>query len=166
MSARRLVCSLVVLLALAPGTACGPPVNLIEALEITDVASGWFDAGIVDGKNKIVPSVSFRVRKRGDVRMDRVSLNVLFRHPPVEGTDTEDEWDEVFIQGAPFENGQTQLLVVRADAGYTGERPQSRMDLLQHSQFRDVRARIFGRYGSGQWAQLGLIDVERQLLTP
>lgn len=166
MSARRLAHSLAVLLPLTlMGAACGPPVDLRESLEVSEVTSGWFDAGIVDGKNKIVPSVAFRVRKGDDVRIDRVSLNVIFRHPPAEGSDLEEEWDEVFIQQATFDAGQTPLLVVRADKGYTGEPPQSRLDLLQHSQFRDVRARIFAKYGSGQWAQLDLINVERQLLT-
>lgn len=166
MFARRLVPSLAVVLALVLSAAsCAPAPDLREVLEVTDVTTGWFDAGIVEGRNKIVPSVSFRVRKREDVRLERISLNVLFRHPPVEGAEVEEEWDEVFVQHATFEDGQTPLLVVRADKGYTGEPPQSRLDLLQHSQFRDVRARIYARYGAAQWAQIALLDVDRQLLT-
>jgi hypothetical protein len=164
MIARRLVPSLAVILTFAlSAVSCAPPPNLREALEVTDVTTGWFDAGLVGGLNKIVPSVSFRVRKREDVGLDRISLNVIFRHPPAEGGDTEEEWDEVFIQGARLEDGETQLLVVRTDRGYTGE--QARAELLQHSLFRDVRARIFARYGSGQWVELAVVDVERQLLT-
>jgi hypothetical protein len=164
MIAVRFVPSLAVMLALVlPLASCAPAPDLREALEITDVTTGWFDAGIVGGMNKIVPSITFRVRKREDVRLDRLSLNVIFRHPPAEGANVEEEWDEVFIQGARFENDQTQLLVVRTDRGYTGE--QARAELLQHSLFRDVHARIFARHGSGQWVELGMFDIERQLLT-
>ncbi len=166
MSGGRLVRSLFILLPMAVlAASCRPPVNVKEAVEITEVSSGWFDAGIVEGKNKIVPSVSLRLQKQPDVNLDSVAVNVIFRRPPSEGNE-EEEWDEVFIQNAKFtESNQTPLLVVRAEKGYTGDPPQSRMDLLQHSQFRDVRATIFAKYGSTQWVELGRIDVERQLLT-
>jgi len=39
-----------------------PPVDLKQALQIDVVATGWYDAGIVDGKNKLVPTVSFTVK--------------------------------------------------------------------------------------------------------
>ena len=29
-----------------------------QTLQVTDVAGGWHDVGIVDGKNKLVPSLS------------------------------------------------------------------------------------------------------------
>jgi hypothetical protein len=162
---RRHLPSVALMLALVlPSASCRPAPDLREMLEVTDVTTGWFDAGIVDGRNKIVPSVTFRLRQRGENRVDRVSLNVLFRHPPLEGTDTEEEWDEVYVQSAAFQDGQTPPLVVRTEKGYTGEPPQSRMDLLQHTMFRDVRARVFARYGAGQWVELAVLDVERQLL--
>lgn len=145
---------------------CSQSVDLRESVEIVEISSGWFDAGIVDGKNKIVPSVSFRLQKDEGTDLDGLALNVIFRHPPAEGSTTEDEWDEVFVQNAAFAEGdRTPPLVIRTEKGYTGDPPQSRMDLLQHSMFRDLRARVFAKYGSAQWVELGLIDVERRLLT-
>ena len=47
---------------------------------------------------------------------------------------------------------------------YTGEPPQSRLEMLKNSQFRDVRARIFAKYTGSQWVEIGSIDVQRQLL--
>ena len=145
--------------------ACRPAVDVRESVQLADVTSGWYDAGIVDEKNKIVPSVSFRLRKEEGVDLDGVAINVIFRHPPAEGATTEDEWDEVFVQNVAFSEGQqTPLLAVRTEKGYTGDPPQSRMDLLQHSMFRDVHARVFAKYGSTQWVELGVIPVERRLL--
>lgn len=150
----------------AAAAACAPRVDVKDALEITEPSGGWFDAGIVDGKNKIVPSVTFRLHKKAETSLDSVSVNVAFRHPPAAGATTEDEWDEVFIQTARFSEGaQTPPLVVRAPTGYTGDPPQARSDLLKHSQFRDVRARVYVKYGSTQWVDIGTIDVPRQLIT-
>ena len=38
----------------APALSCGESTNLAQALEVTDSNSGWFDAGISGGRNKIV----------------------------------------------------------------------------------------------------------------
>lgn len=163
MIGRRTVGLGVILLSAVLSASCRAPVDLAETVELVEVSSGWFDAGIVEGgMNKLVPSVSFRLQKREDVRLDGVSLNVIFRHAPDEAG-MEQEWDDVFIQHAAFSDGnQTPVLAVQTEKGYTGE--QSRLELLQHSQFRDVRARVFARSGTG-WVELGVIDVERQLLT-
>jgi hypothetical protein len=163
MFARCSAASLLLAMALAAG--CSRPVDLKQALEVVDPTSGWFDAGIVDGKNKIVPSVTFRLRKQPDVDLSGVALIVQFRRLPLPGTSTDEEGDEVFIQRAEFKNGnETEPLTVRPETGYTGDPPQSRLDLLKHSQFRDVRARILARGTSSQWVEIGTIDVQRQLI--
>lgn len=166
MRARSAVRLLLVLLLPAWLAACATRADVKESIEVVDTAGGWYDAGIVEGKNKIVPTVTFRLRKKGDGNLSAVSLNVAFRHPAVAGSQTEDEWDEVFLQNVQFADGsQTAPLTVRAEKGYTGDPPQSRADLLQHSEFRDVRARIFAKSSGGQWVDLAVIDVPRQLLT-
>ena len=51
------------LLAVLALSSCSKPVDLPKALEVTDVTTGYFDAGIVEGnKNKIVPTISFRLK--------------------------------------------------------------------------------------------------------
>jgi hypothetical protein len=164
---RRSVRALIILFMLALVCAsCGPRVDVKQAVEITETSGGWYDAGIVDGKNRIVPRVSFRLRKKQDVELRGVSLNVVFRHPPAAGTDVEQDFSEVFVQNAGFNEGnQTALLTVLGTEGYTGDPPQTRAEILKHSQFRDVRARIYAKHSSAQWVDLGTIDVPRQLIT-
>ena len=169
MSGRRFFGVSVMLIALAAAGAgaasCNRSVDIKEAIEVVDTTSGWYDAGIVDGKNKIVPSVTFRLKRKGRADVAGVALNVVFRHPPVEGANLEEDWDEVFIQRADFKGAdQTDPLTVRTEKGYTGDPPQSRLDILRHSGFRNVRARIFAKYSSSQWVEIGIVDVERQLL--
>jgi hypothetical protein len=159
------LCALV--LYAAAVASCGGSVDVKQALEVTETSSGWYDAGIVEGKNKVVPSVTFRLKKKPDVYLGGVALNVVFRHPAAPGTNTEDEWDEVFIQRAAFKDSanETDVMTVRPEKGYTGDPPQSRMDILGHSQFRDVKARVFAKHSSSQWVEIGSIDVQRQLIT-
>jgi hypothetical protein len=159
------------LLALVPiamlsAASCSPSVDIKQAVEVTDTGGGWYDAGIVDGKNKVVPMVSFRLHKKGAANLDSVSVNIAFREPPPPGGNTEEEWDEVFLQNVKFAEGaQTSVLTVRAEKGYTGDPPQSRLELLKHSQFRDKRAHLFAKASGGQWVEIGTIDVPRQLIT-
>lgn len=140
---------------------CGPSVDLQQALDVTDVSSGWFDGGIVNGKNKLVPSLTFRVQKVTDAELDSISLNVVFKKIG----DTE-PWEDVYLQRVPFgADGRTEPLVVRLDNGYTGDPPQSRLDMLKHSQFVDMQAQIMAKQPSGQWVELHALTLERRLLT-
>ena len=46
----------------------------MRALQVTELSSGWFDAGIVEGKNKLVPSVTFRLRKSQGVDISAAAV--------------------------------------------------------------------------------------------
>lgn len=140
--------------------ACGSRVDLKDALQVTDVSTGWYDAGVVDGKNKLVPSISFRLMNSADADLDAIGLNVVFRL-----ADTDEIHEEVFKQRVPFENKQTELIIVRSQNGFTGDPPQSRLEMLQHSLFRDMDVVIMARQTSAQWVELHRVRVERTLLT-
>ena len=153
------------LLAVALAAGCSRSVDLKQALEVADATSGWYDAGIVDGKTKIVPSVTFKLRTKPDTDLSYVALNIAFRYVPPPGSNVEEPWEDVFLQRAEFKNGnETDPLVVRLPNGYTGEPPQSRLEMLKNSRFRDVRARIFAKYSASQWVEIGTVDVQRQLI--
>jgi hypothetical protein len=141
---------------------CSQPADLKQTLEITDMSGGWFDAGVVNGRNKIVPSASFRLRKKTPADFDRISVNALFRAS--DGKESELD-NDVFVQRVDFAGEQTEPINIRASNGYTAEPPQSRADMLKHSQFRDMRVQILVKVGSSQWTDLGWIDIKRQLLT-
>jgi hypothetical protein len=141
-------------------SSCSSPVDLKQALQVTDVSTGWYDAGVVEGKNKLVPSVTFKLRKPDNVTLSTVSLNVVFRF-----ADTGDERDDVFVQRVEFAGNETQPITARAPTGYTAEQPQSRADMLKHSQFRDTDVEIFARQSSAQWILLHKVRVARELMT-
>ena len=166
----RSACAAAIVAAIVTA-GCASNVDLKSALQVTDVSAGWHDAGIVEGKNKIVPSITFRLRKNTDASLSPLALNVVFKRlaaPAPAGQapsgPAEEDWDEIYVASVTFKGNETDPLTVVSATGYTGDPPQSRADMLRHSQFRDMRVRLFARHGSAQWAELGQYDVPRQLL--
>jgi len=159
---RRVLPTAALVLAFGWCAACGPPVDLKASLQVGEVATGWFDQGIVNGQNKLVPSIAFTLTNTSERDISSVQLNVVFRR-----AGEAEEWDAAFMRGidtgglAP--GAITSLLVVRAKLGYTGDQP--RAEMLQHPQFVDAKVRIFAKHGSAQWIELGDFPVERRLLT-
>jgi hypothetical protein len=141
-------------------TSCTRPVDVRQAIQVADVTTGWFDAGVVDGKNKLVPSVSFRLRNTSDQDLDSVSLNIAFKF-----ADTGDDHEEIYKQRVPFKDKQTDVITVRSQNGYTADPPQTRAEMLRHSGFRDMDVVIFVRQAAAQWVQLHRVRIDRQLLT-
>ena len=160
-------CLLSIAVAGAGTASCSKPVDFKQALEVTDVSGGWYDYGIVDGKNKLVPTMSFRVRKKQpDVSIRSIDINVHFKK--IAGPERKDEvvLDEVFLQHVDFSEGtQTPLLTVRTEHGYTADPPQTRAQMLEHSLFQDVRTRVFAKQSPSTWVEMIQYDLPRVLIT-
>src|ERR1041384_5808403 len=71
--------TLLVFVAAFVTTGCGPTVDLAKALQVTIVSSGWFDAGVQDGKNKLVPSLSLTLKNTSEQKLVVLQVNALFR---------------------------------------------------------------------------------------
>jgi len=149
---------------------CSKPVDLKQALQITDVVSGYHDAGVVGGKNKIVPSITFRLKKSSSDSLRPLSLNVAFKQLPqagvavAPGSPSEADFDDKFVQSVPFDGDTTAPLTFQAEAGYTADPPQTRADILKHRLFQDMRVHVFAKHSASQWVEIATIDIPRQLL--
>jgi hypothetical protein len=80
------------LLALTMSVACGPTVDLTKGLQVTIANSGWYDLGIVNGQNKLVPMVTFTLQNTSDQKLVTLQINALFRRV-TENT----EWGSGFV---------------------------------------------------------------------
>ena len=127
------------------------------------VVTGWYDAGLVEGNmNKLVPSVSLKLRNKSDEPVRSIQINAMFRRvgEPRCGAST---------TGGPSSASRWR----RADkprnsccdrgSAIPGEQP--RMQMLQNSEFVDAKVEIFLRQGSRVWAKLAEFPIQRQLLT-
>lgn len=140
---------------------CTRPVDLKQALQVTDVTTGWQDAGIVDGRNKVVPSVTFKLKKTPGADVPWVALNGAFSTADGQPSDLD---DDIYVQRVDFSGDETAPITIEGKTGYTGDPPQSRADLLKHTMFRDMKVKIFVKQSSAQWVELAETPITRQLL--
>ena len=149
-------------LVLAVGTAgCGPEVDVAKALELNVVNSGWFDAGIINGQNKLVPAVTLTIKNNSDQTLGLLQLNSLFRQ-----ANATEEWGSAFLTAAGSEGlgpGASKTLTLKSNNGYTGT-GETRQQMLANSHFVDAKVEVFAKYGSTQWKKLGVYPVMRQLI--
>ena len=131
-------------------------------LRLTDVQTGWYDAGIVNGQNKLVPTVTFRIQNVSDEAIDGVQINAIFRR-----VNEAEAWGDRLVRGIGdegLEPGATgRTLVVRSELGYTGSEP--RLQMLKNSQFVDAKVELFGKHGSRTWVKMGEFPIDRELIT-
>lgn len=144
----------------AVSLGCGPTVDLKHSLTITDVATGWHDAGVQDGKNKIVPAIYFKVKNDSDQALTSLYVNVVFRRQ-----DENEEWGSSYVRVVGSEGlapGATSAVIrARSDKGYTGE--EARLDMLKHRLFKDAKAEISAKYASAQLTRIADFPITRQL---
>ena len=151
-------------LAALLSTQCGASVDAVAALEPVNVITGWYDDGIIEGgKNKLVPSVSMKLRNKSDRELSSIQINAIFRR-----VGEKEMWGEYFgwavTRKAPLAPGaETETMVMRSTLGYTGEQP--RMQMLQNKEFVDAKVEIYLKQGSKVLAKLAEYPIQRQLLT-
>ena len=76
---RALTLSSIALAALV-SISCGASVDAVASLEPVDVVTGWYDDGIVQGgKNKLVPSITMKLRNKTDKQLSSIQINAIFR---------------------------------------------------------------------------------------
>jgi hypothetical protein len=159
---RRAWLLLVLLAGLTGSASCRSEPDAKQALQVTDVVTGWLDKGIVDGQNKLVPTISFKVKNGADRALSYLQVNAIFRIVD----DTEELGSKVIwaTQGQDFAPG-TSLgpFNLSSDLGYSS--PAARTQMLQHSLFKDAKVELFVKHGSRQWAKLGEYRIARQLFT-
>jgi hypothetical protein len=132
-------------------------------LRLTGVRTGWYDAGVVDGQNKLVPSVSFTIENVSAAAIRDVQLNAVFRrvHEP------ETAWGDELVRAIGDEaldaGAASDPLVIRSRLGYTGVEP--RLQMLENSAFVDATVEIFGAHRSRAWVKIGEYAIDRELIT-
>ncbi|MDP1569878.1 MAG: hypothetical protein Q8L86_07735 [Vicinamibacterales bacterium] len=144
-------------------TAGCTPADPIAILEPVEVVTGWYDAGIMeDGKNKLVPSVSLKLRNKGEEGITTVQINAIFRR-----VGEEEVWGEHYgwaVQREELQPGDaSDAIVLRSTLGYTGIQPRAQM--LQNQEFVDAKVELFLKKGSRAWAKFAEYPIQRQVLT-
>src|SRR5687767_5706593 len=86
-------CFVVAVLVALVTAGCGPSVDLATGLQAINVTTGWWDSGIVDGQNKLVPTVTFQFKNVSDQTLSTLQGNVIFRR-----AGEQDEWGAHYVK--------------------------------------------------------------------
>jgi hypothetical protein len=155
--------TVLVLLPACLQVACSRNREVEKDLKIVETRTGWYDAGIVDGKNKIVPSMAFKLENVSSEEISRVQVNAIFHR-----INETEAWGEHFAPAIGSEGLKPGAvgneIVLRGNLGYTSP-DQSRAQILADRRFVDVKVELFGKHGSRTWVKMGEFPIERKLLT-
>ena len=152
---------LALILLLAPLAASCSSREVEKDLRIVNVKTGWYDAGVVGGQNKLVPSVSLELQNVSADEIASVQLNAVFRR-----VGEEQSWGDHFVRAIDTEGlppgANTKPVVLRSTFGYTGS--QARTQMLQNKEFVDATVEVFGKHGRRNWVKMGQYEIGRNLL--
>ena len=110
--------AMVLAAAFLAASSCSRPVDLARSCKLQAAETGWYDAGITeDGKNKLVPTIVFRVSNTGSTALGQVQFNCLFKR-----VGDREERSEVVLRGANLGSVEAvpRVLVVRVLAKDSG----------------------------------------------
>ena len=155
--------SLLLAFAVATGAAaCGPDVNLTKALEVNVTESGYFDAGLRDGKTRLLPTLTFTLHNTTPEPI--ASVQLLLSYIPA-GSDG--ELDSITVTGigpdALAPNATSEPIMARATVGFSLE--GARADFFTNRLFTDFTVKVFGKKRAG-FMPLGEFKVDRRILEP
>ena len=160
----RASASLLVLLTVLSAVACGSGAQqpITKLVEPVNVKTGWFDAGVENGMNKLVPTAMLSLKNVSAEPVANVQLNAVIRR-----VGETEEWGGAFTKVVGTEGippgGQTKPIILRSNLGYTGIDPRAQM--LKNRQFVDASVQVFAKHGGNQWVKLGEWPIARDLLT-
>jgi hypothetical protein len=153
---------LVLALAALVSGSCGEKVDLSKAIQVVDVSTGWYDAGVVDGKNKLVPSITFAFKNTSNQTLDVLQANVVYRRV----NEPDKEWGAMFVKITGSEGlgpgATSEPQTVKSQLGYTGT--ESRQQMFENSQFVDAKIHLYAKYSSTNWQKVGEYPVTRRLI--
>jgi hypothetical protein len=159
----KLPAFLFVLIVLTLVSSCSSPsIDVAATIKVTNLTTGWFDAGIVNGMNKLVPSASFTVVNTGTTALSGLQVFSVFRF----NGETQELGSSLIIlhgQDALAPQGTSKALTVRGNWGFSGQQPRNQM--LVNKYFKDAHIEVFAKYAAGQFVKLIDVPVKRQLLT-
>lgn len=136
-------------------------IDVARSVRVEDVSGGWSVSTAVDGRARLLPTVSFQLRNVSSAPLASVQVNVIFHR-----AGHTDVWSDVVrraITSSAVPSGiATGPIVAQAPIGYTGDEDTGK--LLTHPQFVDSSVSIYARHGADHWTYLGDYPLPRQIV--
>ena len=150
--------------------ACGPPIDLTKALEVTDILTGFYDDGVQtkslgDGApprpvNVLKPSITFKLKNISAQSLTSVQLMASFWKAGDDG-----EWDSVMATAISTHalpaGDSTPPITLRSNTAFNVE--AARASLFTDYRYKDIVIKLFGKRG-GTLYRFGEYKVDRVIL--
>jgi hypothetical protein len=157
-AAARRAAALMFVAAFSAGGACSPGVSLATGLRVDVASTGWLDVSM-DGRDKVVPALSLKLKNVSNQRLRVLLVNAHFH-----SADDVEEWGTGFLTAAGSEGlapgATTGTIVLKGEYGYTGAGVQRMID-----KFVETKVDLFVKYGAERWTPVGEYTVPRQLIS-
>lgn len=138
--------------------ACGGA-DLSKAVQVNVVSSGFYDLGVIDGRTKIVPGASVRVKNVGTAPIDGFQISASFWIVGDDGMK-----DEIQLMGLVAKDlapgAESEPIVLKASHGYTLDVPRSQA--FQNTLYRDFTIRVLGKT-AGRIYRLGDFKIDQRI---
>ena len=159
---RTLRVALVVCAVISAACSSRAAQDITKVLSVSESRTGWYDAGVENGLNKLVPTVVLTLKNDGPESINNLQVNAVIRR-----VGETEEWGGAYLKvvgadGLP-PGASTKPIALRSNLGYTGIEP--RVQMLKNKQFVDARVQVFVKQGGNQWVKLGEWPIARELLT-
>ena len=150
-------------LGLIAGWGCGPQPDVTAVKFIPQISGYVYGGKVTDGawagQDRLLPSITFKLKNEGTLPIEYVDVTVAFWHP------SEGEQDSKLIhaidRAALAPGAETDTLTVQAANGYTS--PTVPAEFFSNPSFVDLKVKVFARR-AGKHASLGELAVERRIL--
>lgn len=148
-------------LAAALGSGACQSVDLSKSLKVDPILTGYYDDGLLDGWNHLIPDLTFRVKNTGTQPISagvRLSVSFWFNAEP----DGENDSIVLPVIETRLDPGaETVVFTARAPHGFRLEGP--RADLFSNSRFKDMTAKVFAQR-RGTIYRLGDFPIDHQII--
>jgi hypothetical protein len=153
----------VVVAALAASLAVScDSVDLSKALQVQPVLTGYYDDGLLNGENHLIPSITFKIKNVDNANTISSGLPVTVSFWFAKDADGEN--DSVMLNGlvqALAPGAETAAITARAPHGFT--LAGARADFFKHSGFKDMTVKVFVQR-HGKFFQLGEFPIDRVII--
>jgi hypothetical protein len=149
-------------------SASSPTVDLTTSLRVQIMSSGWFDIGMIDGRRKVVPAISFTLKNLSDRSLGTLQVNAVFYRLGAKAGWDKEGWGTAFATAVGSRGltpaATTRILTLKAQHGYTSIEPAAiwGQTLSRYLALDESKVRVFAKYES-KWTSLGDFPIAHQL---
>ncbi len=153
---------IIVLTFITKSTVFKPPTieEVKKSFEVVYVSSIWDVAHYEEGKVKIVPSITVKIKNIGEKPIKHVIINAIFE---LEGfnVDLGDAWKPLFSKKPLLPGKVSEPITLKSMYGYTASSRKAFYD--NYDKWKKCWANIYIKWNGSKYVKFGKFEIERKI---